>query len=112
MNENLSKEYYSSHDYQKSSSLQQRLEQLVAVHRQLLRRYASLELENKEFRKKLAIRDDRIRSLENSNKQIMISTRSQTESYLQDLRNCQEMIDVSIYFYIILIFHFNHFISF
>lgn len=39
-------------------SLQQRLEQLVAVHRQLLRKFASLELENSELKKKTQLRDE------------------------------------------------------
>ena len=40
---------------EKHENLQHRLEQLVAVHRQLLRKYGSLELENTEMRKKLEI---------------------------------------------------------
>ena len=39
-------------------SLQQRLEQLVAVHRQLLRKFASLELETSELKKKNQLRDE------------------------------------------------------
>ena len=39
-------------------SLQQRLEQLVAVHRQLLRKFASLELETSELKKKTQLRDE------------------------------------------------------
>ena len=52
-------------------SLQQRLEQLVAVHRQLLRKFATLELETSELKKKVMLRDERIRQLEgNSSGQI------------------------------------------
>lgn len=45
-------------------SLQQRLEQLVTVHRQLLRKYAALELNLSEAAKKIALRDERITKLE------------------------------------------------
>jgi len=45
-------------------SLQQRLEQLVAVHRQLLRKYAALELNLGESAKMIALRDERILALE------------------------------------------------
>mmetsp|Transcript_32272 Transcript_32272/g.97150 ORF Transcript_32272/g.97150 Transcript_32272/m.97150 type:complete len:689 (-) Transcript_32272:591-2657(-) len=45
-------------------SLQQRLEQLVAVHRQLLRKYAALELNLGEANKMIALRDERIVQLE------------------------------------------------
>lgn len=93
MNSEEAKEFYESRDRSKMASLQQRLEQLVAVHRQLLRRYASLELENKEFRRKLQIRDDRIRSLESSNKELIISTRVQGERYLHELGGCKEIIE-------------------
>ncbi|KAH8047044.1 hypothetical protein JL721_12256 [Aureococcus anophagefferens] len=44
-------------------SLQQRLEQLVAVHRQLLRKYAALELNLGESAKMIALRDERILAL-------------------------------------------------
>lgn len=49
-------------------SLQQRLEQLVAVHRQLLRKFASLELETVELKKKTQLRDERIRQLEGNSR--------------------------------------------
>jgi kinesin family protein 5 len=58
-------------------SLQQRLEQLVAVHRQLLRKYASLELENAEARKKLALRDERIKQLEVNTRMLAGNMRTQ-----------------------------------
>lgn len=44
--------------------LNQRLEQLVAVHRRLLRKYTSLELTNTENRKMLKMRDGRLKQLE------------------------------------------------
>lgn len=45
-------------------SVEQRLAQLVAVHRQLLRKYGSLEIENGECRKKIQLRDERIQQLD------------------------------------------------
>lgn len=45
-------------------SLTRRLEQLVAVHRQLLRKYATLELNLAEAAKKIALRDERIARFE------------------------------------------------
>jgi hypothetical protein len=45
-------------------ALQKRLEQLVMVHRQLLRKYAQLELEKSEARKLMKLRDDRISQLD------------------------------------------------
>lgn len=51
-------------DSQHAMSLRQRLEQLVAVHRQLLRKYAALELNLGEAAKKIALRDQRIVKLE------------------------------------------------
>ncbi|OQS05081.1 kinesin, partial [Thraustotheca clavata] len=47
----------SARERQHMRSIQQKLEQLVAVHRQLLRKYASLESEHNEARQKLGLRD-------------------------------------------------------
>jgi len=55
-------------DRTQSKSLQQRLEQLVSVHRQLLRKFASLELDSGELKKKMSLRDDRIKQLEGNAK--------------------------------------------
>jgi len=49
---------------QKYRSVNQRLNQLVGVHRKLLRKYATLELEIAEARHKLSLRDERIKQLE------------------------------------------------
>jgi hypothetical protein len=57
-------------------------EQLVAVHRQLLRKYASLELENAEARKKLALRDERIKQLEDNTRVLAGNMRTQVRSTL------------------------------
>lgn len=45
-------------------SVEQRLGQLVAVHRQLLRKFGSLEIEAGELRKKVQLRDERIQQLD------------------------------------------------
>lgn len=73
-------------------SLQQRLEQLVAVHRQLLRKFASLELENGELRKKIQLRDERIRQLETNTRALTSNLRVQTERQVGELANLREQI--------------------
>ena len=73
-------------------SLQQRLEQLVAVHRQLLRRFASLEFENSESRKKLTLRDDRIHQLEENAIGFSSNMRSQAELHAADLSVLRQQI--------------------
>jgi uncharacterized membrane protein YgaE (UPF0421/DUF939 family) len=78
----------------KSKSLQQRLEQLVAVHRQLLRKFGSLELENTELKKKTSLRDERIRQLENNNRGLVGNIRQQSERYLAELATLREQIQV------------------
>lgn len=75
-------------------SLQQRLEQLVAVHRQLLRKFASLELENSELRKKLLLRDERIKHLETNSKVLTGNLRQQAERHITELTNLREQIQV------------------
>lgn len=77
-------------------SLQQRLEQLVAVHRQLLRKFASLELENVEFKKKTQLRDERIRQLEGSSRGMIGNIRSQAERHVSELTQLREQIQVNI----------------
>jgi len=73
-------------------SLQQRLEQLVAVHRQLLRKFASLELENGELRKKISLRDERIRQLEHNSRAVTSQMRSQAERHISELTNLRDQI--------------------
>ena len=93
MNNNQIKEQSDSRIQSKMFSLQQRMEQLVAVHRQLLRKYASLELENKEFKKKLSIRDDRIKTMELNHKELVISTRAQAEAYVAEIKMSQAVLE-------------------
>jgi kinesin family protein 5 len=75
-------------------SLQQRLEQLVAVHRQLLRKFASLELETTELKKKTQLRDERIRQLEGNSKGLIGNIRQQAERHVAELTNLREQIQV------------------
>jgi kinesin family member 5 len=77
-----------------TKSLQQRLEQLVAVHRQLLRKFASLELENNELRKKLLLRDERIRQLEANTKALTQNLRLQADRHISELTTLREHIQV------------------
>jgi predicted nucleic acid-binding Zn-ribbon protein len=76
-------------------SLQQRLEQLVAVHRQLLRKFASLELETVELKKKTQLRDERIRQLEGSSRGLISNIRQQAERHVAELTHLREQMTVS-----------------
>ncbi len=76
-------------------SLQQRLEQLVAVHRQLLRKFASLELETVELKKKTQLRDERIRQLEGNSRGLIGNIRQQAERHVAELTNLREQIQVN-----------------
>jgi len=87
-------ENYQQRDSQQMKSLQQRLEQLVAVHRQLLRKFASLELENVEYRKKIQLRDERIKTLEGNSKGLTSTMRQQAEMYVLELQNVREQIQL------------------
>lgn len=95
----------SERDQVRQKSLQQRLEQLVAVHRQLLRKYASLELETAELRKKTALRDDRIRQLESSSRGIISNIRQQAEKYIAELETYRNQIQVRLPFFDVLLLY-------
>jgi kinesin family protein 5 len=75
-------------------SLQQRLEQLVAVHRQLLRKFASLELETVELKKKTQLRDERIRQLEGNSRGLISNIRQQAERHVAELTHLREQMTV------------------
>ena len=77
-------------------SLQQRLEQLVAVHRQLLRKFASLELETVELKKKTQLRDERIRQLEGNSRGLIGNIRQQAERHVAELTHLREQMTVSV----------------
>ena len=79
---------------QRNKSMQQRLEQLVVVHRQLLRKFGSLELENTELRKKNHLRDERIKQLEINAKGMTGSLRSQTERHITELASLRDQVEV------------------
>ncbi|TDH68568.1 hypothetical protein CCR75_005663 [Bremia lactucae] len=73
-------------------SIQQKLEQLVAVHRLLLRKYASLELELSEAKKKLVLRDERIKQVEANNRIIAGNMRAQAEKHVEELTHLRDQI--------------------
>jgi len=64
LEQNLTQGHQHTREQHHMRSLQQRLEQLVAVHRQLLRKYAALELNLGEANKMIALRDEHISQLE------------------------------------------------
>lgn len=76
----------------RQKSLQQRLEQLVAVHRQLLRKFATLELETGELKKKTQLRDERIRQLEGNSRSLIGNIRQQAEKHLAEVNTFREQI--------------------
>lgn len=69
-------------------SVEQRLAQLVAVHRQLLRKFGSLEIENGEFRKKIQLRDERIQQLDQQVRNSFISQLQRTRVEKLDHHAC------------------------
>ena len=75
-----------------NKSLQQRLEQLVAVHRQLLRKFASQDLDASELRKLMTLRDERIYQLECNAKNSTNNLRAQGERHVAELTNLREQI--------------------
>ena len=72
--------------------LQQRLEQLVAVHRQLLRRFAKLELENSDMRKKILLRDERMKQLEGNSRGMSSTLRQTAEKHAQELVSLRQQV--------------------
>lgn len=73
-------------------ALQQRLEQLVAVHRQLLRRYGQLELENGNYEKKLELRDLRIKQLESNSSALAQNMKRQAEMHASEVMAVKEQV--------------------
>ncbi|KAE9139161.1 hypothetical protein PF007_g1089 [Phytophthora fragariae] len=82
----------SARERQHMRSIQQKLEQLVAVHRQLLRKYASLELELSEAKKKLTLRDERIKQVEANNRIMAGNMRAQAEKHVEELTHLRDQI--------------------
>ncbi len=60
----------------------------------MLRKFATLELENGEFRKKLMLRDERIKQLENTSRGMTGDMRQQAERQVAELMNMREQIQV------------------
>ena len=75
-----------------SRSLQQRLEQLVAVHRQLLRKYAALELDSTEDKKNIKLRDERIVQLEANTRTLAMNMRTQAARHVVELTKLREQV--------------------
>lgn len=94
MNQQALGEFLTEREKTQLKSLQQRLEQLVAVHRQLLRKFASLELENIEAKKRIQLRDERIRQLETNARTVSGNMRQQAERHVAELSNLREQIQV------------------
>ncbi|GLD99506.1 hypothetical protein PINS_up008232 [Pythium insidiosum] len=82
----------SARERQHMRSIQQKLEQLVAVHRQLLRKYASLELELAEAKKKITLRDERIKQVEANNRIMAGNMRAQAEKHVEELTHLRDQI--------------------
>ncbi|CEG50308.1 kinesin heavy chain [Plasmopara halstedii] len=82
----------SARERQHMRSIQQKLEQLVAVHRQLLRKYASLDLELSEAKKKLVLRDERIKQVEANNRIMAGNMRAQAEKHVEELTHLRDQI--------------------
>ena len=68
---------------------------MVVVHRQLLRKFASMELENSEYKKKIVLRDDRIKQLETSGRALVGTMRQQAERHVNELTYLREQVQVN-----------------
>ena len=97
MNGNQMSDSISERDQLHLRSLQQRLEQLVAVHRQLLRKFASLELETVELKKKTQLKDERIKQLEGNSRGLISNIRQQAERHVAELTHLREQMQVQCY---------------
>jgi kinesin family protein 5 len=68
---------------------------LVIVHRQLLRKFTTIQFDVVEEKKKVQLRDDRIKQLETTQKQSQQSSRQTAERHLQELSYLREQIQVN-----------------
>lgn len=75
-------------------NLQLRLEQLVAVHRQLLRKFASLEADNVEMKKKANLREERIKQLESNSRAHVSNIRTQAEKHVAEIATFREQLTI------------------
>jgi hypothetical protein len=78
-----------------SNKMRQRLEQLVTVHRQLLKKFRVLEVEHTEMVQKLSLRNDRIRQLEAYTRSLTTKLRAQMDQHLAELSSMYEYVQVS-----------------
>eukprot|EP00939_MAST-03C_sp_MAST-3C-sp1_P002094 g2094.t1 len=75
---------------EKYKAVNKRLGQLVGVHRKLLRKYATLELEIAEARHKLALRDERMRHLEQNARQHTSNMHTQAELHAKEMARLRD----------------------
>ena len=68
----------------------------IGVHRQLLRKYASLEVENADFRKRIVGRDDRIKELEESARTRNGNMRSQADLHKSEVERMKAAYESQI----------------
>ena len=73
-------------------AIHQKLVHLVGVHRQLLRKFATSKMNAEEGKRRVAVRDDRIKKLEASNRQITVSLRKQAEKHVEELIRLRDQI--------------------
>ncbi|KAL0583560.1 hypothetical protein ABG067_006478, partial [Albugo candida] len=73
-------------------AIHQKLVHLVGVHRQLLQKFATSEMNAGEWKRRVAVRDDRIKKLEPSNRQIIVSLRKQAEKHVEQLIRLRDQI--------------------
>lgn len=79
-----------SREKKQFAAVQQRLQQLVTVHRTLLRRYATLELEIAESRHKLSLRDERIKQLESNARARNANMRMQAALHINEISRLRQ----------------------
>ncbi len=75
-----------------TKALQQKLEQLVSVHRQLLGKYSAVELQVGEYKNKIQLKDERIKRLEDNANEQNRQNQLQNERHIAELTNLREQI--------------------
>ncbi len=69
----------------------------MAVHRQLLRKYSNQEIENIEFKKKLELRDRRIKQLDRNLEEQRDALRLQNERHIAEVAGLFDQYQVSVF---------------
>ncbi len=82
----------SSEERSATKALQQKLEQLVSVHRQLLGKYSAVELQIGEYKNKIQLKDERIKRLEDNANEQNRQNQLQNERHIAELTNLREQI--------------------